>query len=64
VLLPALTGLLSLAVIFVRDPKMSSPGYHWASSTFLDLDRETELGFLAHKGNSDDLPSQISDRGN
>ncbi|EXJ76567.1 uncharacterized protein A1O5_01075 [Cladophialophora psammophila CBS 110553] len=62
-LLPALQNLLSPSVIFMRGPKLTSPGFRWAPSTFLDLDRETELAFLTRRETQDELPWQISNRG-
>jgi hypothetical protein len=62
-LLPALRDLMSPAVIFMRGPKMSSPGYRWAPSTFLDLDQENELAYLTRREGSDDSPLSISDSG-
>jgi hypothetical protein len=63
VLMPALTEILSPSVIFMHGPKMTIPGYRWASSSFLDLDRENELGLLTYKENLDASPLQLTDRG-
>jgi hypothetical protein len=62
-LMPALAELPSPSVIFMHGPKMGIPGYRWAPSTFLNLDRGNELELLTSRENSDGSHLQFTDRG-
>jgi hypothetical protein len=61
--LPTLKDPMSPTVIFMRGPKMTSVRYCWAPSTFLDLDDETKLSYLARREGAKDPPLNITDTG-
>lgn len=61
--MPALAELISPSVIFMKCPKMSTAGFRWAPSTFLDLDRGIELSLLGFREHPEDSTLQLTDRG-
>jgi hypothetical protein len=62
-LLSVLKEFMSPTVIFMRCPKMVTEGYRWAPSTFLDLEKESELANMIRRDDSTSPPVEFSDRG-